>query len=225
MKATIDESNEIKIIDEQYKNFILNGQHPCIMAKALFKMDKYHLQVYEDMQEHMNLQKLIEDLEQYIGLYDFEAKGFESFIAVFPRNHFDNELSFEDCLWRTLQKLHELDQCEWDHRVSDDPDDPYFSFSLNGRAFYIIGMHPASSRIARQTPYTTIVFNLHCQFEKLREIGTYQTVRDNIRKNDKLLQGSINPTLRDFGNDSESRQYSGRQVEESWKCPFHKEQN
>ena len=223
MKAIVQA--EAENIENQYKDFILNGQHPCIMAKAMFKMDKYHLHVYDDLHNPGSLQLLIANLYHYISQYNFEGNSFESFLAVFPNNHFEDEISFEKNLWITLQKLHELDDCEWDKRVSDDPDNPYFSFSLNGRAFYIIGMHPSSSRIARKAPYTTLVFNLHCQFDKLREMGTYHSVRDTIRKNDQVLQGSINPVLKDFGDDSETRQYSGRNVEAQWKCPFHKKTN
>ena len=124
-------------------------------------------------------------------------------------------------MWKTLQKLHELDDCEWDENVSNDPENPHFSFSLGGKAFYIIGLHPASSRLARRAPYTTLVFNLHSQFDKLREMGSYHSVRDTIRKNDEKLQGEINPMLRDFGSSSETKQYSGRKVEDNWKCPFH----
>lgn len=225
MKSTLESPTEVRNIEIQYKDFILNGQHPCIMAKAMFKMNKYHLKVYEEMNDRHSLETLIKDLEQYISQYNFEGNGFESFLASFPNNHFSDEISFENSLWNTLQKLHELDHCEWDQRVSDDPENPFFSFSLNGRAFYIIGMHPESSRMARQAPYTTLVFNLHWQFDKLRELGTYQNVRDTIRKNDEALQGSINPVLHDFGSDSETRQYSGREVESDWKCPFHKKQN
>lgn len=222
MRAIPEAGHDVQVIENQYKDFILGGGHPCIMAQAMFKMDKFHLKVYQDMNDFGSLKILISDLNEFISQYDFEGTGFESFLAVYPDNKFNDEVSFENNLWNTLQKLHELDECEWDQRVSDDPDNPYFSFSLNGRAFYIIGMHPASSRMARKTPYTTIVFNLHWQFEKLREIGTYQKVRDTIRKNDEGLQGYINPVLKDFGDDSETRQYSGRNVEDEWKCPFHK---
>ncbi|MCY0976897.1 guanitoxin biosynthesis heme-dependent pre-guanitoxin N-hydroxylase GntA [Chryseobacterium wangxinyae] len=225
MKAIVQAEAEVENIENQYKDFILNGQHPCIMAKAMFKMDKYHLHVYDDMHNPGSLELLIANLYHYISQYNFEGNSFESFLAVFPNNHFKDEISFEKNLWITLQKLHELDDCEWDERVSDDPDNPYFSFSLKGRAFYIIGMHPSSSRIARKAPYTTLVFNLHWQFDKLREMGTYHAVRDTIRKNDQVLQGSINPVLKDFGDDSETRQYSGRNVEAQWKCPFHKKTN
>ena len=120
-----------------------------------------------------------------------------------------------------LQRLHNNDDEDWDESVSPDPNDSDFSFSVKGKAFYIIGMHPNSSRLARQAPYCTVVFNLHWQFEKLREMGTYQKVKERIRKRDKALQGTINPILRDFGTDSETKQYSGREVEANWKCPFH----
>jgi FPC/CPF motif-containing protein YcgG len=36
------------------------------------------------------------------------------------------------------------------------------------------------------------------------------------------VQGTLNPNLADFGERSESRQYSGREVEEGWRCPFHR---
>jgi len=52
-------------------------------------------------------------------------------------------------------------------------------------------------------------------------MGTYQKVRDRIRDRDVALQGSINPMLEDFGNNSEAKQYSGRKVDKEWKCPFH----
>jgi FPC/CPF motif-containing protein YcgG len=93
---------------------------------------------------------------------------------------------------------------------------------LIGKAFYVVGMHPNSSRIARQSPFPTIVFNLHWQFEKLRQMGSYETVRDRIRERDEELQGSMNPMLSDFGKGSEAKQYSGKKVDDNWKCPFHK---
>lgn len=210
-----------KVIIEKFKNYILEKKHPCVMAKTLFMMENYHLEIYDDMDKYSSLQTLLYDLNKFIDQYDFESNEFESFIAVFPNNNFKSELEFEEQLWSSLNKLHNLDETEWDSTVSDDPEDSNFSFSLNGMAFYIVGLHPNSSRIARQSPYTTIVFNLHWQFERLREMGTYQRVKKRIRKRDKKLQGYINPVLKDFGNDSETKQYSGRHVDSNWKCPFH----
>lgn len=82
-------------------------------------------------------------------------------------------------------------------------------------------MHPNSSRKARRSPFPSIAFNLHAQFEKLREMGAYEKVRDKIRERDKELQGSMNPMLEDFGLSSEAKQYSGKATGKDWVCPFH----
>jgi FPC/CPF motif-containing protein YcgG len=65
------------------------------------------------------------------------------------------------------------------------------------------------------------VFNAHHQFEKLREEGRYARMQEVIRCRERNLQGTLNPNLADFGTSSEARQYSGRPVEEEWRCPFH----
>lgn len=219
-------SADLSVINKDFKDFILETEHPCVMAKSVFKMNNYDLHAYEDMHSPEGISALLSDLEKYLAdASKIDSMNFRSFVAVFPDNHFDDELSFENALWETLQKLHDADDAPWDASVSKDPDDAEFSFSLLGNAFYVIGMHPKSSRMARQAPYTAMVFNLHFQFEKLRTMGTYQNVRDMIRRNDEKLQGSINPVLKDFGDDSESKQYSGRNVDSSWKCPFHHKHN
>lgn len=66
-----------------------------------------------------------------------------------------------------------------------------------------------------------LVFNFHDQFECLRESGKYDGMQKVIRQRDMVLQGSINPVLDQFGLQSEARQYSGKPVDESWRCPFH----
>ena len=212
---------DLQQIDNAYQEFILKSDHPCIMAKSLFKMNNYDLHAYEEMLSSETAENIIADLKNYIQSTKIGTTDFRSFVAVFPNDSFSDELTYENALWQLLQKLHDKDPENWDSNVSSDPNDSNFSFSLLGHAFYVIGLHPASSRMARQAPYTTLVFNLHSQFEKLREMGTYDKVRDMVRKNDEKLQGSINPVLKDFGEDAETKQYSGRHVEDSWKCPFH----
>ncbi len=213
--------HESHSISRDFKNFILEENHPCIMANTVFQMDKYQLNVYEVLGSRKTADALMTDLKNYIAHYDFESKDFESFIAVFPEAEVVSEIEFENLLWRQLQFLHDMDNSLWDPTVSDDPNNPNFSFSIGGKAFYVVGLHPQASRMARRAPYPTLVFNLHFQFEKLREMGVYHKVRDKIRERDTALQGNINPVLQDFGEESEARQYSGRQVGQNWKCPFH----
>jgi len=109
----------------------------------------------------------------------------------------------------------------WSADVSTDPDDPKFSLSLAGHPFFVIGLHPGASRIARRAPFPVLVFNSHRQFNRLRADGRYAKMQKATRARDTSLQGSINPNLADFGTAAETRQYSGRAVEANWRCPFH----
>ena len=139
---------------------------------------------------------------------------------MFERPLETDEESFERSLWAQLQQLHDADPAPWDPAVSSDPDDPHFSFSFAGTAFFIVGLHPGSGRLSRKFPWPALVFNPHTQFERLREQGKYVRMQQVIRDRERALQGDINPVLEDFGSDSEARQYSGRLVESDWSPPF-----
>lgn len=218
-KPTISFSGN-RQIKQEFEKFIIEDNHPCLMAQTVFSMDHVDFHTYEDFGAKHTARKILKDLKKYIASYDFESNDFFTFIAAFKGRKDFSEEQFEQILWKQLQFLHEVDDTDWDPAVSKDPDHKNFSFSLGGKAFYMVGLHPNSSRKARQTPYPAIAFNLHWQFEKLREMGSYTTVRDKIRERDIDLQGNINPMLEDFGENSETKQYSGRKVGEEWKCPF-----
>ena len=204
----------------QFEDFIISKDHPCVMAQTVFSMDKVDFHEYDNFGSRETAKEILADLKTYIAAYDFNSNDFLTFLVGFKGKQDYTEEEFEETLWRQLQYLHEEDDQPWDPAVSPDPKNNNFSFSLGGKAFYIVGLHPNSSRKARQAPYPAIAFNLHWQFEKLREMNTYHTVRDKIRERDIELQGNINPMLEDFGERSEARQYSGRKVGEDWKCPF-----
>lgn len=208
-------------LKKSFKDFIIQKNHPCVMARSLFTNDDVEIHSFAELGSKKTAKELLKAIEQYLLRYNFEDKKFETLIAVFPNEEIISELEFEEKMWKQLQLLHNIDSHPWDSEVSSNPEDSKFSFSIAGKAFYIIGMHPKSSRMARQSPYPAMVFNLHSQFEKLRDMGVYQRVKKRIRKSDEKLQGSINPMLDDFGDSSEARQYSGRAVDSNWKCPFH----
>lgn len=210
-----------QLIISKYNDFILSADFPCIMAQTVFKTDQVQIELCDELGSAKSARKIVEHLKGYLKQYDFSTNNFETFIAVFPNEDRMSEERFEERLWKQLQQIHEIDDREWDAEVSKNPEEASFSFSIAGKAFYIVGMHPNSSRKARQSPYPTVVFNLHWQFEKLRDMGSYDLIKKKIRKKDKLLQGNTNPMLNDFGEKSEARQYSGRIVNNSWKCPFH----
>lgn len=221
----LNKKDSVKTTYKDFRNFIIDKNHPCVMAQTVFSMDKAEIHNYENFGSLATAKEILKDLKQYLENYDFNSNEFYTFIAAFPEQKNFSEEKFEELLWKQLQFIHQVDDKDWDPEVSKDPESKNFSFSMAGKSFYIVGLHPNSSRKARQSPYPAITFNLHWQFEKLREMGAYQNVRDKIRERDLDLQGSINPMLEDFGESSEARQYSGRKVGEEWKCPFLHEKN
>lgn len=206
-----------------FSDFILGADHPCIMAQSVVKDDQLTIQVYDSMKNSWATKDLLRDLETFLCERTPDENSFDSFVAIYSKDVFKNEKDYEQSLWEFLSKVSAADPVKWDPEVEADPDSSKFSFSLLGTAFYLVGLHPQSSRNARRFQYPAIVFNLHEQFEKLRDMGAYTTVRDRIRKRDKKKNGSVNPMLEDFGQSSEARQYSGRKVSEDWKCPFNPE--
>lgn len=205
----------------KFRQFVIDQDHPCLMAQSVFRGSKLNFHEYKGFGTAANAGIMLKSLDRYLASIDLFSNDVYSFIAAFPEDRIHDEMEFEEKLWKQLHHLHKLDEFPWDPKVDKDPDKSNFSFSLRGHAFYVIGMHPDSSRKARQSPFPAMVFNLHSQFEKLREMGVYDSLKQHIRTRDLELQGSINPMLADFGHDSEARQYSGREVDRQWKCPFH----
>lgn len=202
-----------------FRELVLSPEFPCLGAKAAFNSDSHVVGAFDEL----GSSAAAEELAPALG--DF-ARGanreYATFIAVFERPRYLSELEFENLFWKQLRLLHAQDAAhfDWDPKVASDPSDPHFSFSLGGHALYVIGMHANSSRAARRFPWPVMVFNPHDQFERLRDDGKWKRMQESIRQRDLGLQGSINPMLSDFGEQSEARQYSGRAVEEEWRAPF-----
>jgi FPC/CPF motif-containing protein YcgG len=211
------------LVHDSLRALVLSDQFVCAGGKSAFRHDSYGFGFYESLAAPASAAGLARDLCTFIDELSDAEGSFTTFIASVAGPHPPDEAAFEQDLWGTLQHLHDLDapHHRWDPKVSDDPADPRFSFSFGGRAFFIIGMHAASSRAARRFAWPTLIFNPHQQFERLRENGDYGRFRQMIRAADVRLQGEANPMLADFGSRSEAMQYSGRSVTEAWRCPFH----
>lgn len=205
-----------------FSHWIKDDSYPCVMAKAVVKSENMIVNDYLTTTNAMMLQKLSSDLKDFIAESNqLDKNKFVSFVAVFSQEKPVDEVTFERLLWNLLFQLRKIDPEQWDPAVSDNPEDNNYSYSHQGTAFYIIGMHSNSNRKARQTPYFTIVFNRHSQFEDLRDMGAYDSVRTRIRNRDKEYSGSVNPMLADFGEGSVAVQYSGRNIHDGkGQCPF-----
>lgn len=209
-------------VHAQFRSLVLSPHYTCVGAKASFNQNAYLFGMHEEIGSLASTESLYRDLNQFINEYRKSTKFPSTLVASFRDPVISSELAFEELLWKQLRLLHDLDKRNgWDSAFSADPRSPHFSFSILSKGFFIVGLHPTSSRWSRRFAYPTLVFNAQEQFEALKAQGKYEKMETINRRRDEVLQGSINPNLLDFAEDSEARQYSGRHVEKDWECPFH----
>jgi hypothetical protein len=145
-----------------------------------------------------------------------------TFVATFEEPASCSEAAFEWALWELLQRVHDLDARRHPYAKGYDPDpeSPTFAMSVAAHPFFVVGLHPAATRVTRRFAHPAVVFNSHVQFERLKRNGAYARIQTEVRAREIALEGSINPNLAEFGARSEARQYSGRPVPADWRCPF-----
>lgn len=206
-----------------FQEFVRDPLFPCVGAKAALSKEQMTFVVARDVKSAWDDLEIHAQLRGLVDLYRQNRAPFRSLAVIFEDNSDLDELEFEQFLWERLQSLSDKDDWlgqEKDARVAHDPNHPEFSLSFGGEAFFIVGLHPQASRPARRFLRPTMIFNLHDQFELLREANQYEKLRASIIDRDVKIAGSINPMLAKHGELSAARQYSGRAVENGWKCPY-----
>lgn len=213
---------EQNIVAKEYFDFIQNRDFPCVAAKTAFTFNQIKYLVVDHLACPKDDAAILQFLYDFVDSYRNSEKLYHSAAIIFKGPENPTEAQFEEFLWQRLQSVSNLDarKYDYDKRVVADPASPDFSYSLKEEAFFVIGLHPGSSRRARQFKYPTLVFNPHDQFERIRAAERYDSLKQTIRKRDMAYSGSVNPMLEDFGQSSEVYQYSGKAYNEAWKCPF-----
>lgn len=213
-------------LSERFLEFIDDNAFPCVGAKAALANDSIETHELGMLGNPKNDQLIADGLSRFVEMLDAsddDSSTVYSYVALFDGPFDMSEHEFESQLWSQLWRLHKLDIKAGNlpaDDVSSDTNDAHFSLSLSGHPFFIIGLHPHASRLARRFSHPAMVFNSHRQFEKLKGDGRFEKMQAATRARDIELQGSINPNLADFGEASEARQYSGRKVEDHWQCPY-----
>ncbi|MEJ5978167.1 guanitoxin biosynthesis heme-dependent pre-guanitoxin N-hydroxylase GntA [Novosphingobium sp. PS1R-30] len=210
-------------LKDAFEHFVRDPAFPCVGAKSALSRGTLKTVAcwsmtsgWDDVRIHRELLAWAQDYRKNPGLFRSIA-----FVFAGPDNLSERE--FEKVLWERVQSLADKDAWlsqPYDERVSGDPEDTHFSLSFGGEAFFVVGLHPNASRPARRFERPVLVFNLHDQFEQLRSEGRYEKIRETIIGRDVDLAGTVNPMLARHGETSEAAQYSGRMVEDGWRCPF-----
>jgi FPC/CPF motif-containing protein YcgG len=207
----------------RFAAFIAGRAFPCVGAKSALARGRMRFVVARDIRSAWDDLRIYPALMGFAHDYRDDPQLFQSLVVIFEGPRDLDEGEFETALWARAQSLSDKDAWHgqgYDPRVSTDPDDPHFSLSFGGEAFFIVGVHPRANRIARRFETPALVFNLHDQFERLRDSNRYEKLRESIIERDVAIAGSPNPMLARHGETSEARQYSGRAVDDGWTCPF-----
>lgn len=213
-------------IGESFLAFLGDNAFPCVGAKSALAHDSIETHEFGTLGDPDNDQPIADGLSEFVDMIETNVSDRDivhSFVAIFRGPFNMSEHRFESLMWSQLWRIHKLDVLAGNlpaDDVSNDTESSQFSLSMSGHPFFLIGLHPNASRLARRFKRPVLVFNSHRQFERLREDGRFEKMQAATRSRDIELQGSINPNLADFGEASEARQYSGREVEKDWQCPF-----
>jgi len=208
-----------------FEAFVRDKGFPCVGAKSALAHGTLKTVVCWSVESAWDDVRIHRELLNWAFEYRDDPGLFRSIAFIFaqPTPEPISEERFEKAMWERIQSLADKDawlQQPYDARVSSDPESPHFSLSFGGEGFFAIGMHPNASRPARRFECPVLVFNLHDQFEQLRDQGKYEGIRETIIARDTKLAGSANPMLARHGASSEAAQYSGRLVSSDWRCPF-----
>jgi FPC/CPF motif-containing protein YcgG len=203
--------------------FILKEKsYPCIAAIKSMQQKEFLSGYYGKFGTAENWTALRNDLRYFIRQQAVNNSSYLTFWALFETENYLSEDDFEAGMWNELSHLSsEEDKKEDWGNWPMDPEHPGFSLCIDGERFFVVGLHPHSSRMARRFPRPALVFNLSRQFENLKQAGQFAPMKEAVRKRDIKLQGRANPMVVEHDDHWESIQYSGKENSKSWQCPFH----
>jgi Uncharacterized conserved protein len=203
---------------------IADQMFPCVGAKSALAAGGLSIVEAGPLACGRDDEKILDALEETAeAFWRGSGRRFHSLAVLFGGPAPRDEATFEAQMWARLQALADRDAARGapvDPEVSEHPASPWFALSLGGHGYFIVGLHPAASRPARRFDQPALVFNLQAQFAALRRDGLYDKMRSAIMARDTALAGTPNPMLADFGDASAAAQFSGREVDGDWFCPF-----
>lgn len=211
-----------EMVRQELITFITGDGFSCVGGKSAHLQGGLVHRHFGPLADPAHVERLHGELARFAGAKDDIHRLLATFVATFDGPHDLTEEDFERLLWRQLQQMHDRDagRHPWSSMVDPDPRSARFGFSIGGHPFFVVGLHPNSSRYSRRFAYPALAFNSHVQFERMKSSGAYGRIQQAVRAAELRLQGSVNPSIADFGQRSEAPQYSGRLVGDDWRCPF-----
>lgn len=212
----------VENVSREIHSLIREKNYPCVAALQSLLREDYAVGIYKTLGTGACWKELRADLLTFVDEQKASGSVYRTMWAVFPEAPAMSEECFEQAMWKELSFLTSVERKseDWGDDASSDPNDPTFTFSLRGTPFFVVGLHPTSSRLARRFRFSALVFNVSEQFEQLERAGKYAKMVDVNRKRDQQFQGSANPMCVLHGESAEAIQFSGKNNPAEWRCPF-----
>ncbi|MEU3980901.1 guanitoxin biosynthesis heme-dependent pre-guanitoxin N-hydroxylase GntA [Streptomyces sp. NPDC026672] len=190
----------------------------CLGAKAALRRGTVRHRHHGELGSDTGVLSHLDDLYDFLETFEPTARSYTSHVATFDPLPDTSERTFEETVWRHLQRMHDEDARHhvWSDAYDADPASPRFAFCVGGHPFFVVGLHPGASRPGRRFTSPALVFNSHLQFNAMGP--TFFKLRRKIRQRERAFHGSVNPSLATYRD--EARHYGGRMTEPDWRCPF-----
>lgn len=211
----------IRQVQDSIVDLVSQKNYPCIAAIKSFHQDEYQVGTYEGFGSGTSWRSLRQDLHSFLNEIKRTNSPYFTFWATYPTEAVLSEDLFEQKMWNELSCLtsEEMKSSDWGTAPSH-PEEQSFGLHLFGENFFVVGLHPNSSRKSRQFPFPTLIFNIFRQFDVLKKENIYDPMVKANRIRDVKFQGSANPMALLHGEKWESIQFSGKNNSSEWKCPF-----
>lgn len=208
-------------IEAAIRDFVSEPNYPCIAALRALHRRENEVGIYENFGSGSAGLALRNALGDFLQRQKETGAEYLTYWAIFDGPTEFSEDEFEKNLWFELSSLTSLEQKreDWGSHP-DEPGSKNFSFSLFGEPFFVVGLHPGSSRRGRRFARPALIFNVFRQFEELQRKGAYEPMVRTNRARDLKYDGSVNPMAELHGESWESIQFSGKKNSNAWKCPF-----
>lgn len=192
-----------------FRALLLSPAFPCLGGSGLVRSGDYCFAVYDRLGAPESIEQQTTDMRRYLSGRPADTHPFTAFVAAYLAPSTRDDEQFEALMWRQLtgMEAHPTRGCDR-HIHLVDGDDPGYVF--DGREFFVVGMHPASSRFSRRYPWPLLVFNALSHAQEMQKRGKHVSMSRKILERDRELQGSDNPSL----HAPQRMQFSGRAVME-----------
>ena len=153
--------HDTNLIARELNDWMASPEFPCIGAKAALRRHQLEILVVPDIRLGSSDALITARLQDFAIRHDTDEKMFVSQAVIFHNDADLSEEEFETHLWQRLVSLHAIDRRDyrWDPKVDSDPQSPHFSLSIGGKGYFVVGLHPNASRVARRFKYPTLIFN------------------------------------------------------------------